>query len=130
VGGLQETSWTDRLDDAIIGAYGLVGIAVIWQFRHELLRHEEIKDSVRWGFACLAASVVCDALSNRNDILAWLSGDPKVGAMLTRWFAVGDGSFTLVAEACFVAGFYLSWKAEKYPAYPSKGTGANGATDS
>jgi hypothetical protein len=30
---IQETVWTDHLDDAIIGIYGFIGLAILWLFR-------------------------------------------------------------------------------------------------
>jgi len=54
---------------------------------------------------------VCDTISNDEHFLVWLFGDTATARRLNRWFAVGDGAFTLLAEGFFLVGFYLSYRA-------------------
>jgi hypothetical protein len=108
---IRETAWTDRLDDAIIAMYGLVGVTILWMFRTEILFFREIWRPLGGGFVCLCASVVCDAVSNEEHFLIWLWGDVATAKRLNTWFAVGDGAFTLLAEGFFLAAFYLANRA-------------------
>ena len=108
---IQETGWTDRLDDAIIAMYGVIGLAILWLFRDEILICKEIRRPLGVGFLCVFASVFCDAISNRDDVLSWLCGDVLRARQLRSWFDVGDGAFTLLAEGLFLAAFYLAYRA-------------------
>lgn len=104
---IQETEFTDRLDDAIIAIYGFIGLAVLWLFRKEIFFSHQIRKPLRGGFLCLFASVACDAISNGDQFLAWLSSNVATEKRLNSWFGVGDGAFTLLAEGFFLAAFYL-----------------------
>jgi hypothetical protein len=33
-----------------------------------------------------------------------------LASVLVQWADVGDGTFTLVAEGCFVAAFFAGWR--------------------
>jgi len=104
----KQTAVTDRLDDAIVGIYGVIGLAVLWLFRGELLVFKQMWRVFGGGFLCLFASVACDAISNGDQFLIWVTGNVAMGKKLDGWFSVGDGGFTLLAEGLFVAAFYLS----------------------
>ena len=112
----QETAWTDRLDDMIIAAYGVVGVSLLWLFREEILFFTPMRRPLGTGFLCLLASVVCDTISNDDHFLVWLLDDPATGKRLNTWFAVGDGAFTLLAEGFFLVAFYLSHRTIHKPA--------------
>jgi hypothetical protein len=108
---IQETAWTDRLDDMIIAVYGLLGFSILWLFRGEILFFRPMRKPLAGGFVFLFASVVCDTISNDEQFLVWLCCDPATAKQLNSWFAVGDGAFTLLAEGLFLAAFYLSYRA-------------------
>ncbi len=108
---LKQTALTDRLDDAIIALYGLIGIGVLWAFRHELRPMRVMLPPLIAGFAFLAANVFFDTLSDKEDILLRLVGDLRLAKRLQGWSDVGDGACTLMAEGLFAAAFYLGWKA-------------------
>lgn len=105
---LQETAWTDRLDDAIIALYGLIGLALLWLFRREICCFTGIWKSLSAGFLCLFISIVCDTLSNDEQLLFWLFTNVRTGQSVKGWISVGDGAFTLLAEGVFLGGFYLA----------------------
>ena len=108
---MQETEFTDRLDDGIIAIYGFIGLAILWLFRKDIFFFHQIRRPLRGGFLCLFASVACDAISNGEQFPAWLSGNVATEKRLNSWFAVGDGAFTLLAEGFFLAAFYLANRA-------------------
>lgn len=113
---MQETGWTDRLDDMIIAAYGVVGFSLLWLFREEILFVTPMRRPLGTGFLCLLASVACDTISNDDQFLVWLLDDPATAKRLNIWFAVGDGAFTLLAEGFFLVAFYLSYRTIHEPA--------------
>ena len=112
---IQETAWTDRLDDMIIAVYGFLGFSVLWLFRREILLFKPMLRPLAGGFLCLLVSVVCDTISNDEHFLVWLFSDTATAKRLNRWFAAGDGAFTLLAEGFFLVAFYVSYRAINEP---------------
>ncbi len=91
--GHEATNLTDRIDDLIILAYGLVGLAVIAAYRRELVRYRCCIPYLTFSAAAAVLSIGMDALTNREDVIS--------GALHT-WLTVGDDAFKLLAEAGFV----------------------------
>ncbi|HEX5177155.1 MAG TPA: hypothetical protein VFV83_09015, partial [Chthoniobacteraceae bacterium] len=54
--GLEQTGWTDRIDDAIIAIYALIGGGVLWVFRSELRRFKPMLPVLSAGFVALGGS--------------------------------------------------------------------------
>lgn len=107
---LPKNGLTDRIDDAIIGIYGVIGLWVLWLYRRELLQFRPMLRPLITGFACMAVSVFCDTISNRIDVLLWLTGSVPTAKWLDGWFSVGDGAFTLLAEGFFAVSFFCGWR--------------------
>ncbi len=107
---LQKTALTDRIDDAIILLYGLIGLAVLWTFRRELRPLRVMLAPLVIGFVFFGLNVFFDTLGDKPDILLWLVGDLALAKRLQGWSDVGDGGCTLLAEGLFAAAFYLGWK--------------------
>lgn len=114
---LEKNGITDRIDDAIIATYGAIGLLVLWWFYPEWSRFRPMLKPLAIGFVFLVLNVLCDALSNREDIFMWLSADRGMAKKLDGWFSVGDGAFQLLAEGMFVAAFYAGFAsaAQKLP---------------
>ncbi len=110
---LPLNAFTDRIDDAIIGVYGLAGLAALWITRREWLRFEDMFRPLMAGFVLLALNVTCDALSNRPDVFRAATGSVPLSKKIESWFAVGDGAFQLLAEGLFIAAFYGAWFAAR-----------------
>jgi hypothetical protein len=108
---LKHGPWKDRIDDAVIGAYGFIGLGVLWTFRGELRQFRVMLKPLGYGFGCLCASIICDTLSNNLGVFLWLTrGDRPLARKLDGWFSVGDGAFTLLAEGLFAAAFLIAWR--------------------
>jgi hypothetical protein len=105
---LVPSGWTDRIDDAIIGVYGLIGLGVLFYFRREVLRFRPMLRPLAVGMVFSALCILCDTLSNRPDFFQWLTGNAGLAQQLETWFAVGDGAFQLCAQGAFVAAFYVA----------------------
>jgi len=108
---MRTNDWSDRIDDALIGVYGLIGLGVMWLNRRELLLFRKV---MMWplvaGFICLFLCVVCDSMSNGNNFLVWLTGDLPTAQKLNAWLSVGDGAFTQLGEGFFVVGYFAAWR--------------------
>lgn len=107
---LEKTGLSDRLDDIIIGGYGLIGLGVMWSYRRETRRFAAARKPLIAGFACLALEVLFDAASNRRDVAEWIIGEGRAASRLHAWMAALEGVFTLLAEALFIAAFYHAWR--------------------
>jgi len=102
---MEETGLTDRIDDLIVGLYGLVGLGVLYAFRSEFTPHREAIPYLVIGFVLLFLMVVFDTLTNRNDILP-LIFDPQLATTLANVIRPLEDSSKIFAESFFLLGFY------------------------
>jgi len=107
---LPDTGLTDRIDDAILVSYALIGLAVLWGYRRELIQFRPMLPALVAGFIFTMASFVCDTVSNRPDFFQWAGADSRFAARLEGWFAAWEGSFQLLALGAFAASFYVAWQ--------------------
>jgi hypothetical protein len=127
---LAQTNLTDRLDDAIMGAYLVIGIATLWIFREEMKRFRIMLLPLVAGFICGGLSVACDMAGHHEDFFRSLGANHHLASVLVQWADVGDGTFTLIAEGCFVAAFFAGWRQTRAaggPAEPLPTDGADGS---
>lgn len=102
--GIGPNAWTSRLDDLLVGLYGVVGMAALWIYRAEITRYAVCFRLLKIGFVGLFLSVIADAASNRSDFfVAWL-GEP-VG--MAAYHVVGELEEILkvASEVVFLTGF-------------------------
>ncbi|WP_299984877.1 hypothetical protein [uncultured Ruegeria sp.] len=105
--GISQTSLTDRIDDILIGIYGLIGAGILYRCRAEILRHQVLLQYLFIGFAFLAASVVFDAVTNDNALFLWI-GIPEAQVLDFKLpLRALEEVCKLMAEAFFLAGFVL-----------------------
>ncbi|RIL03877.1 MAG: hypothetical protein DCC71_14800 [Proteobacteria bacterium] len=99
--GIRETPLTDRLDDAIVGLYGVAGAALAFAHRAELLRWRSARPYAVWGAALACAMVVLDAATNRSDLFETFLAEPQAKA-LESWLSVAEDALKLYAETCWM----------------------------
>jgi len=108
--GLKDTPLLDRIDDALIALYGVIGLTVLWCFMRELLLFRRAMTTpLVAGFICLFLSVAADTASNGDEFLFWLTGDMPTAQLMNVWLSVADGGFTILGEGFFIVGFYSAW---------------------
>jgi len=103
---MQETGLTDRIDDILIGLYGLTGIGVLFAYRNELKTYREALPFFICGFVLLFTMVALDVLTNRNDILP-LIFDRHQAATLHAFLSLTEDSLKIFAESFFILVFYV-----------------------
>lgn len=102
---MQETAITDRIDDFLVGLYGLAGIGVLIVFRDELKTYKEVFPFFICGFILLFIMVSLDMLINRNDILPLIFDHDQVDVLIV-WITLAEDSLKVFAEAFFILAFY------------------------
>jgi hypothetical protein len=103
---LGETAFSSRLDDLIIAAYGVAGLAVLWRYRAELARFRPAWPLLAAGFVLLFAMVAMDLLTNRKDVIPHLVQDASLSRRILLWGAVAEEMFKVLAEGFFIGAFH------------------------
>ena len=83
---VRETALTDRLDDIIVGFYGLVGIGILYYYREALKKYVEVFPYLISGFVFLFVMVGFDIVANRYDPFLTMIENTSLRAMLHAWF--------------------------------------------
>jgi hypothetical protein len=102
--GIVETPLTDRLDDLVVGLYGVIGLAVILLNRREMLRYRSTNAVLAVGFILLALSVLMDAFT--NDALPAFADDWHLSRWTHRRLMVVEEVAKLFAEAAVMVALY------------------------
>lgn len=98
---LQETGVSDRLDDLIVGMYGLAAIALLATYRRELNRYRGVSPYVLGGFVLLFCMIGIDAVGNRDDVFLFFFSAPTAAGIMS-WIFIPEEVCKLVAEVCFM----------------------------
>ena len=101
--GMAETGLSDRLDDLIVGLYGLAGLLVLRRYRAEVLRYGAAAPYFVGGFLIFAVMVALDATTNRLDVLGMLIADGQALEGTLAWMGVLEDSLKNIAEVMFIA---------------------------
>lgn len=102
---LHATGWTSRLDDMLIGLYGLAALVVLWFYFAEIKRYRRCFSLLRLGFVVLFLSVAADMASNRPDFFHWLLG-PGAGDMAYSIVGGLEEVLKITSEALFLGAFH------------------------
>ncbi|WP_341212308.1 hypothetical protein [uncultured Limimaricola sp.] len=103
--GIEETPLTDRLDDLIILAYGLIGAGVMWACRSELRRFPQMLGWLATGAALLVLQVAIDALLNDASWVLFSGFSAARPDLAHDLGEILEESVKLLAEAAFLSGF-------------------------
>ncbi|MEM9283189.1 MAG: hypothetical protein AAGA96_15305 [Verrucomicrobiota bacterium] len=103
VGGIKETTATDKIDDFIIALYGLGALALLWMFRREFLPFAKQWAFFVGAFLCLAATIALD-LELTTSLIPLIPGSQTL--LSDPWRGVLEEVFKLFGEAFFLVAFY------------------------
>lgn len=101
-----ETALTDRLDDAIMLGYGLVGAAVLYAYRFELISYRTVFPLVVCGFVLFLFMGLLDALVNRPDVFLLMGISQEGSENLGKWLGGVEEGLKILAEAAFLGATY------------------------
>jgi hypothetical protein len=103
-----------RFNDVLIGLYGLIGLGTLWICRREILAfRQQMFRLLLIGFATMFVAVIFDMLSSDKSFFYLFTSDKPTARFLSGACYLGDGAFTLISEAIFVAAFYAGWEKAK-----------------
>lgn len=104
--GMQETALTDRIDDILIGCYGLIGLIVLYYYRGEMFNYKRMFPFFIAGYTLLFIMVALDIVSNRDDLLSLVIGDSsRLNTVFLR-VRIFEDMLKVIAEGIFVVAFY------------------------
>lgn len=107
---LQETSFSDRIDDLIVLIYAMLGILILYSYKDELLKFTKAFPYLFIGFLFLFVRIFIDFITNRNDIIPLIINDDKSVKAVNYILALSEGTTKLIAETFFITAFYLCLK--------------------
>jgi hypothetical protein len=102
---MSATPLTDRLDDLLIGLYGVIGLALLFAYRSEMKQFKAIWRWILVGFVLLVFSVLFDMLCNDKTFFQDMMADKALAKELRRWTAAFEDGCKIQAEAFFLAAF-------------------------
>ena len=103
--GIQKTSITDRIDDVIVGLYGLIALIVLYFYREELNNYSEAFPLFKVGFVLLFSSAVIDIFPQEDTLALLISKRYRVMSV-RGWLKAIEESFKLTSEGAFIGAFY------------------------
>ena len=114
---LQDNFFTARIDDLIVGIYGLAGVSLFYIYRNELMRFQSA--NVFFYFAALffLAMILFDAFNARNDIFPRLISNPFLINHLHSLFVFMEEVFKFITEACLIVFLYTCLRTSAFEKY-------------
>ena len=123
----QETGASDRIDDLIVGFYGLLAIGLLVAYRKELKRYRATLPAVITAFILLFAMVGVDVLTNRDDILL-LIFLPDTVDFIQSWIFVIEEGLKLLAEGFYIVAIYTCLQIANLEAFTNRSQKLSAAT--
>ena len=103
---ITKSAISDRLDDAIVAFYGLIGIFIMFLFKNELLNYKKTLPLFMVGFLFFFLMTIADMSANRQDVVKILTSSRESRMLLFSTLKVMEEGFKLFAEALFISAFF------------------------
>jgi len=113
VGQFQETGVSDRIDDLIVGLYGVMAVGLLVIYRRELMRYKSVLGYVVIGFVLMFLMVGIDVVTNRDDLLILLFSR-ETTTFIMGWIFVPEESFKLFSEAFLIVAVHRCYEIAKH----------------
>ena len=110
---MKETALSDRIDDALVGLYALIGIGTLYFYKSELNKYRSVIVFFIVGFSLIFLMVFSEMIVNRNDVLPLIFSNKFVVNSLYSMFKVLEESFKLFAEAILITSMYYCLQVAK-----------------
>ena len=103
--GWEPTDLTDRLDDMIVGLYGLLGLGLMAFYRNELKQYKSSLWFLFVGMLFLYLMVALDTLINRDNLLILVLETNQISRAIP-WLEVCEEASKIISEAFLVIAAY------------------------
>ena len=104
--GMQETGLSDRLDDAIVLGYGVLGAAVLCVYRAELADYREVLPLVTCGAILFLFMQGLDTAGTRDDVFRAIGVPDEGVGILRSWLGGIEEALKLCTEAALLGSVY------------------------
>lgn len=104
----EETALSDRLDDFIIGCYGLLAIGGLVHYRKEIKHYRPALPHTVIAFVLLFITVAIDALTNRDDVLLTMFSPEQV-VNIVYWMVVPEDGLKILSEAFLIVAIHICY---------------------
>ena len=105
--GLNETPWTDRLDDLIVGVYVGCGVLIVSLASRVKSFTLRAKRMVSLGLVVAVLMVALDVITNGPELMNWMFG-VDLGGFLRTWLSVLEDGLKLTAVFLFLNGLLIN----------------------
>ncbi|MEL6902721.1 MAG: hypothetical protein AAFP07_17400 [Cyanobacteria bacterium J06606_4] len=106
---IEETGASDRIDDLIVGGYGIIALGLLAYYRRELKKYPTALPYVVIAFVLMFSMVGVDALTNRDDLLMMMFS-PDVTQNIMSWIFIPEESFKTLSEAFFIVAAHSCYR--------------------
>ena len=107
---IRETALTDRIDDILVGCYGLIGLGGLYIYREELKKCREAFPLFITGFIVMFVMVCLDIFTNRDDILRLFISDATTVYHVFYWLNIIEDILKIITGGIFAGAFYHCYK--------------------
>ncbi|NIP30180.1 MAG: hypothetical protein GTO02_08525 [Candidatus Dadabacteria bacterium] len=103
---MEESPLSDRLDDLIVFIYALIGCAVLYRYKEEIIKYKFVLKYIMIGLALLFVMVIADVLTNKTDILEYFITNKTDMKAVKDILDYIEEITKLISESVFIVAFY------------------------
>lgn len=100
--GLRETPWTDRIDDAIVAAYGFAAMTALWIGRCEFKRVQAARPLLKIGLILFFLMAAMDMATNSYTVRGEAAPATLQPHPITGWLNGLEDTIKLLSEAALL----------------------------
>ena len=104
---LNETPWTDRLDDVLVGLYVAAAVLVVWLAGRIRSFFGKAKRMFSIGLSLAMIMVFLDVITNGPELMSWVFG-AGLGEWLRTWLSVLEDALKLLSVFVFLNGLLFN----------------------
>jgi len=110
---LQETEFSDLIDDLIVGGYLLISLIYVASKRQIIKLYQHSFVFFQVGFFASAIMFILDTVSNNTLFISIVINNPEHILLTQQWISVVEDSVKLFAEGMFIVGLYSIYRFQK-----------------
>ena len=107
---LVETSFTSRLDDAILSVYIIVGLGVLYFYKEELKNFQASFTWLKRGMLLFISSLFLDVVGHNKEFLSPLISNAETLDEVHHWYTTVEEIPKVFASGAMIICFYGCFK--------------------